>query len=83
MNEKDLAELLKYSSSKEIYIIDKNNKLKRLHCPFKVKTLHSIHNLKKGQIVLVEEVKVNLKFITIYIISARAYYFYYFDIIGS
>lgn len=81
MNEKQLAELLKYSNSKELFIVNYNNLLKQLLCPFKVKVLHSISDLKKGQIVLVDEVKVTLELKTVYIINKQAYYHSHFDII--
>ena len=81
MTKKELAELLKYSSSKEIYVITYNNILKRLICPFRVRVLQDIGNLKKGQIVLVSEVKVTLELKTVFLINGQAYYYYHFDII--
>lgn len=82
MNEKQLAELLKYSNSKELFIVNYNNLLKQLLCPFKVKVLHSISDLKKGQIVLVDEVKITMELKTVYIINGQAYYYYHFEILG-
>ena len=81
MNEKDLAELLKYSNSKELYIVAYNGRIKLLICPFKVVVLSDVALLNKGQIVLVNEVKVTLELITVYIIDGVAYYYYHFDII--
>ena len=69
MTKKELVELLKYSSPKEIYVITWNNILKRLFCPFRVKVLQDIGALKKGQTVLVQEIKVTLELKTVYIIS--------------
>jgi len=80
MTKKDLAELLKYSSPKEIWVITWNNILKRLFCPFRVKVLQDIGTLKKGQTVLVQEVKVTFELKTVYIISNEAYYYYHFNI---
>jgi hypothetical protein len=81
MTKKDLAELLKYSSPKEIYVITWNNILKRLFCPFRVKVLQDIGSLKKGQTVLVQEVKVTFELKTVYIINNEAYYYYHFNIL--
>jgi hypothetical protein len=80
MTRKDLAELLKYSSPKEIYVITWNNILKRLFCPFRVKVLQDIGPLKKGQTVLVQEVKVTFELKTVYIINNEAYFYFHFSI---
>ena len=81
MTKKDLAELLKYSSPLEIYVITWNNILKRLFCPFRVKVLQDIGALKKGQTVLVQEIKVTFELKTVYIINNEAYYYHHFDIL--
>ena len=80
MTKKELVELLKYSSPKEIYVITWNNILKRLFCPFRVKVLQDIGALKKGQTVLVQEIKVTLELKTVYIINSEAYYYNRFNI---
>ena len=80
MNQKQLSELLKYSNSKELFIVNYNNLLKKLLCPFQVKVLHDIQNLKKGQIVLVEAVKITMQLKTVYEIKGKAYYYHHFDI---
>lgn len=81
MTKKDLAELLKYSSPKELWVITFNNFLKRLICPFKVKVLQDVGLLKRGHIVLVREVKVTLELKTVYVIDKEAYYYYHFEIL--
>lgn len=81
MTKKELAELLKYSTPREIYVITWNNVLKRVFCPFRVKVLQDIGTLKKGQIVLVQEIKVTLELKTVFIIKNEAFYYYHFDII--
>ena len=81
MTKKELAELLKYSSPREIYVITWNNVLKRLFCPFRVKVLQDIGTLKKGQIVLVQEIKITLELKTVFIIKNEAFYYYHFDIL--
>ena len=81
MTKKELAELLKYSSPREIYVITWNNILKRLFCPFRVKVLQDIGALKRGHTVLVQEVKVTFELKTVYIINNEAYYYYHFNIL--
>lgn len=81
MNDKELAFLLKYSSSKELYVVSWDNALKLLFCPFRVKVSRNIGFLKKEQIVLVEEVKVTQELQTVYIIKNIAYYYFHFEIL--
>ena len=81
MTKKELAELLKYSSPREIYVITHYNVLKRVFCPFPVSVLQEIGVLKRGQIVLVQEIKVTLELKTVYIIDNDAYYYYHFNIL--
>ncbi|WP_369013380.1 hypothetical protein [Flavobacterium anhuiense] len=81
MTKKGLAELLKYSSPQEIYVITHYNVLKRIFCPFQVLILQEIGELQKGQVAFVTEVKVTLGIKTVFIINNEAYYYSYFDII--
>lgn len=81
MTKKELAELLKYCSSKRLYVVPHNNKLTQLFCPFQVVVLRDIGSLKKGDVVLVDEVKVTLELKTVFIVERRAYFYYYFEII--
>lgn len=80
MTKKQLSEILKYSSPNELYVITHYNVLKRVFCPFPVIVLQEIGMLKKGQIVLVQEIKVTLELKTVYIIDNDAYYYYHFNI---
>jgi hypothetical protein len=81
MNENELAELLKYSSPKELYIITWNNILILLYCPFKVLVLVNIGALKCDDIVLVDEVRITRELKTVFIIKDKAYYYFYFDFV--
>jgi Fe-S cluster assembly ATPase SufC len=81
MTKNELAQLLKYSSPREIYVITHYNVLIRLFCPFRVKVLQDIGTLKSGQTVLVDEIKVTLELKTVYIIDNDAYYYYHFNIL--
>lgn len=81
MTDKELAELLKFSNSKELWIVTYNNLLKLLFCPFKVLVKHNIGTLKAGQIVWVEEVKVTPELKTVYIIKGVPYFYNHFELI--
>lgn len=81
MTKDDLADFLKYSSPKELYIITWNNTLERLSCPFQVMALVSIGELFKGQLAWVAEVKITMELKTVYVIDGKAYYYFHFDII--
>lgn len=81
MDEKQLAELLRYSSPKELYVVTYENKLKLLICPFEVLVKYDIESLKKHQIVLVDEVKITLELISVFMIKGSAYYYFHFIIL--
>ena len=81
MTKKELAEVLKYTSPNIIYVVTWNNVLKKVFCPFKVMVLQDIGNLKIGDVVLVEAVKVDLSLKTIFMIDNQAYYYHNFHII--
>ncbi len=81
MNEKELAEFLKYSNPKQIYIVNIDNKLVLLKCPFMVLVLEDIDTFKIKDIVVVDEVKVTYELITVYMIMGKAFFYFYFDIV--
>jgi len=80
MQKNNLMEQLKYSSSKCIYIVTKENKLKQLFCPFRVTVISSIGDLVAGQGAWVKEIKVTVDLITVFVIKDKAYYYYHFNI---
>lgn len=81
MSDQELAELLKHSNPKEIYVITWNNCLLRLKCPFRVEVITNVGLLLKGEIVLVTEIKVTKEIKTVFIIERNAYYYYHFAIL--
>ena len=81
MNDKELAELLKYSSPKELYVVAYNNLLKLLVCPFKVVVLNDVGSLKANKIAWVEQVKITRTLKTVFIIESKAYFYFHFEII--
>ncbi len=80
MDYEKLSEILRFSTPKSLLIITCNNLLKELFCPFEVKVLKAVDNLKEGDRVWVQEIKVTTELKTVYIINDTAYYYYYFDI---
>ncbi|WP_242157339.1 hypothetical protein [Aestuariivivens sediminis] len=81
MNKRELRELLKYCNPRELYIIAWNNLLKRLFCPFRVAVIDDIGQLKKGEIVMIDEIKVTMDLKTVYLIKGSYYYYHHFDIL--
>lgn len=81
MSDEEIAELLKYSSPNELYIVTQDNLLKLLICPFKVVLLVEIGGLNKGNIYYVEEVKITRGLVTVYLIKGQAYFYYHFDFV--
>lgn len=83
MNNKQLAELLKYSDNKSMLIVTYSGKLEKIRCPFKVRVITDVGNLEKGDIEFVESIRLTIKIITVYIINNSAYYYFHFDIIAE
>ena len=81
MNDDELAELLKYISPFEIYIVNSNNELECLQCPFKVRVKYDIGVLKKDEIVLVDKVKITRELVSVYVVKNQSYYCYHLLII--
>ena len=81
MNKQDLAEQLKYSSSQWLYVVTWNNILKQLFCPFKVAVLKPVGTLKKGEVVMVDAIKVTMELKTVFVINGNAYFYYHFEIL--
>lgn len=81
MEDHELADVLQYSSPKELYIITHYNALKLLFCPFRAKALSNVGMLRKGQLVWVNEVKVTTELKTIFIINGNAYHYHSFEIL--
>ena len=81
MNEKQLAEILKFSSPNTIYIVTWDNLLKLLFCPFEVMVRHPIGDLLEGERVLVDAVKVTADLRTVFMVKGRAYFYYHFKIV--
>ena len=76
-----MAELLKYSSPLSILVVNYQNKIMELQCPFRVEVKNDIGILIRGRIEQVELVKISTALKTVFIIKGEAYYYYHFNIL--
>tara|TARA_R110002072_G_scaffold7503_2_gene40971 strand:+ start:767176 stop:767427 length:252 start_codon:yes stop_codon:yes gene_type:complete len=83
MNKQQLADILRYSHPKELFIVDWENKLVVLKCPFKVMAKGNVGQINKSEIVEVDEIKVTMQLITVYVIEGQAYFYYHFEILAE
>ena len=81
MNEKVFAFLLKYSSPFSILIVTEANKLVELKCPFNVRVIQSVGDLRLDEIKVVTKVKIASNFKLVYIVDETPFYYHYFDIL--
>jgi hypothetical protein len=81
MHHDELNDIERHCSPYSILVVNSNKELVRLDCPFQVIVVLSIDNLQQGSIVTVTQVKVDIKLILVYVISNRAFHYWYFSII--
>ena len=81
MDNKKLAELLKYASPYSILVVTYRNKIIELKVPFRVLLKNDVGNLVKGKIEEVELVKLSTNLKTVFIINEEAYYYHWFNIL--
>ncbi len=79
MSNEELIELLKYCSPHIIYVVNGQNRIIKLHTPFKLKVLQDIGILHKSQIVSCTELKITRQGRIVYCINDKNYHTYYFD----
>lgn len=80
MNQKEIAEINKYCTPNSILIVTKNKKLVRLFCPFYVKAITDIGNIKTNEILKVEKVKITERLELVYVIGGSNYLYKHFII---
>lgn len=76
-----MAELLKYSNPKELYVVDWRGSLLLLVCPIQALVKDDVGLLRKQELVYIDEVKVTLELVTVFIVKQKAYYYYHFEIV--
>ncbi len=84
MNERNrqyILELFKIVSPTSILVVDKNGKVKRLHCPFRVLSIVDIPpDISTGKFYMVDYVKMTLELKEVFVIGGKGYYISYFRI---
>lgn len=82
MNDKEKREyirkLFEVVSSDSILILDKDNRLIRVNCPFTVLVAFKVPGLNIGDVEAVTAVRMSIDLIDVYIINRQPYYHYNF-----
>jgi hypothetical protein len=81
MKSKYFNSILKYCSPKVLYIINTHRRLDKRICPFEVRARLDVGDLRRGDIMSVESIKVTQDLVTVFIVNHKAYYYYHFDIL--
>ena len=79
--EEYLREILKWVSSDSILVIDKNNVLRRIYTPFEAICQVTFPNIRQGEKVSVEAIKLTVEIKEVFIIKGIPYYIIFFKII--
>jgi hypothetical protein len=79
--EEYLKELLNWVSSDSLLVIDKKGLLRRIYTPFHAICLVTFPNIKQGEKVAVDAIKLTIEVKEVYLIKGTAYYIIYFKII--
>ena len=81
MSNKHLIELLKYCSPHIIYVVNGQNRIIKLHTPFKLKVLQDVGVLRKNQRVSCTELKITNEGRIVFYIDGKNYHTHHFDIL--
>jgi hypothetical protein len=81
MSNEHLIELLKYCSPHIIYVVNGQNRIIKMHTPFKLLVLQAIGGLHKNQMVSCTELKITNEGRIVFLINGKNYHTYYFDIL--
>jgi hypothetical protein len=80
-NKQIIADLNQYCDPRSILILDKDGKLRRIQCPFKVVTLCTFHIYSANVTVEVSAVKITLELLLVYVVEGVAFPYYLFRIV--
>ena len=83
MSNKELIELLKYCSPHIIYVVNSQNRIIKLHTPFKLKVLMDVGSLHKNEIISCTELKITKQGRIVFCIEDKNYHTYHFDILTN
>lgn len=81
MKKKELIELLKYSSPESIWVVNYQNKLRELKCPFRVRAKYKIGRLEMGDVYFVTYVKLATNLKVVFMVDGLPYFYYHFEIL--
>jgi hypothetical protein len=81
MLSKELEEINFYCDPASVLIVTNKKRLLRLLCPFKVEVIQDLHAFKRGTIVEVDAVKIDLQFRLVYVIQQQYYLHKHFRIL--
>jgi hypothetical protein len=81
MSNEQLIELLKYCSPHIIYVVNRQNRIIKLHTPFKLKVLQDVGGLHKNQRVSCTELKITNEGRIVFCIDGKNYFTHHFDIL--
>ncbi len=76
-------ELLKYCSPHIIYVVNSQNRVIKLHTPFKLKVMQSIGEFQINQIVYCTELKITSQGKIVFFIDDKNYHTHHFDILTT
>lgn len=79
--EEYLKELLRWISTDDLLVIDRKGNLRRIYCPFKAVCLVTFPDIKQGEKVSVEAIKLTVEIKEVFIIKGIPYFIFYFKII--
>ena len=81
-NREYIYELFRLVPTDSILVIDRYGKIRRIFCPFKVIVIKPIGDHNVGKELFVDAVKMSEELKDVYIIEWKAYYPFYFKILG-
>ena len=83
MSNEELIELLKHCSPHIIYVVNRQNRIIKLHTPFKLIVLQDVGNLRKNQFVSCTELKITNEGRVVFCIDGKNYHTHHFDVLTT
>jgi hypothetical protein len=79
-NHEYIRELFRVVSIDSILVINRQGKLRRIHCPFRAVVVIPVGEFVTGKTVLVEAVKMTLDLQDVFVVKGKAYFLIHFKI---
>ena len=80
-NETYLQRLLSQVPMDSILVIDHRGNIRRIYCPFRVRSMAEFPAIRHGEIVFVEKIGITTNLKDVYFISRKPYYSIYFIVL--